>query len=322
MEGSSYSIVGRQFVIMSVVSAPTNPPMTQSAYNDITNGTYNEACFVEYAHNSPSVVPNEVVVCGTDGIGGTAHHCAGMTRVDTVGVKCRAMCAKSPNKARCQSSAASYCQQYMGNPECACLQPSVGEEGVTWGTGDNQMTYSEFETFVANNQELTAANKMCFWPPCAQTNKDEVFPRPSLEAPNICPNPSSIKCLVKNISVSVSNVRANNVSVVNQNCGGSGIQGSSPANASKGFMTEVDDMSLTQKILAGIGVLLALAMLIVPIILVYIRHKRTTATTQAQLRQTQEIHHIAKLYDEVKKAQQGSNSNSNSSQSSSSSKSS
>lgn len=253
-----------------MASASSYPAMTPSAYSAIQAGTYNVACFAEYKNGNASV-EGGTVLCGKDGVGGLAHYCSGMTRQDTVGISCRSMCkASTENETQCQDAAQSYCNTHMGNPECACLQPQAGlADGVTWGEGENAMSYAEFKTFVANNPGISSVEALCFWPPCSSSVKTSVFQNPQLEAPNVCPNSNTVSCVIKNVNVSVSNVKANNISIVQQKCGS--FSSSSTSN-SKTTVIKPDlfqSLTLLDKLAIGGGILLLLAVIIVIIVVAH-----------------------------------------------------
>lgn len=255
--------------------------MTSAALAAITAGTFSSACFSEYKAGEASVIAGETVACGTDGVGGFAPFCSGATRTDTVGQLCRAMCTSSTaNTAQCQHDAQSYCEAYGGNPECACLNPDVGQNGITWGTGDNEMTWSQFQTFLSNNKQLDSVDAKCFWPPCGVSNKGQVFMDPQLLAPNICPTAATVKCIVGNVSVSLSGVTSNSVSIVNQQCGGSGVSGTSPSTKGATVSAPWGGWSTSTRELAAGGVALGLLLVIIIICFVVKLHRLSHATTR------------------------------------------
>jgi hypothetical protein len=199
--------------------------LTQAEYNAVKANKFSTACFHQF-HTGQNDGFNPVV-CNFDGTGNNAQLCSGYTRRDAFGSMCRAMCADSAdNGAQCSAAAVTYCAGVGApNPDCACLNPA----GVTprvWGQGDSAMQWSQLQTFMQNNPAIQSTEEKCFWPACDHSVADAVLGTHHWSDPNVCPNAGEIKCIVRNVTVSISKSKADHLNIINQECGGSGISGS------------------------------------------------------------------------------------------------
>ena len=203
--------------------------------------TYDGPCFQAFNDTHTDTI-GVTVACGSDGNGGTASTCSGYTRQDKVGAVCRSICDKPGNSGYCRERAETYYLPDAMNPDVACVRPNNFN---VWGKAE----YSYIETFVAENPGLRMPTD-CFWPPCFSENAGTAtIPNWGAKA---CP-PVNMTCMVSGVTVVITNVQAQHLSVVDQHC----VSGKGPVKTETShtsLKSAFQRMSIEEKIGGAIGI--------------------------------------------------------------------
>ena len=169
-----------------------------------------DACFAQWTAGSGTIslpgVYNEPVVCGpTDVTGVLASSCSGATLVGSLGSDCRAACKY--NAQVCASAFRKRCtpgEHGAQSFDCSCLSPA----GRSWGAE----TYEEVTGFLTSNG--MTFDPRCVWPACAPGRASYVLQDNAVACPS-----TTLKCAVGDYSITLQDVQASSVSLIEQQCG-------------------------------------------------------------------------------------------------------
>lgn len=186
-------------------------------------------CFEQYTHGCPSTwsagAPGmQTVTCLNDERGVPMPYCAGLTRADGFGQYCRSACQSSLGSATCKAQSQTYCNKYPGNLDCRCQQPS----GTSYGEQGNDVHYNNLVSFV--NENTISAPPRCLYGACSSNLMNMVFPPPQTRQ---CPK-TSVYCAVSDTTVTIQNVQAQNIDIIQQNCGASTAGGGGGSSSNSG----------------------------------------------------------------------------------------
>lgn len=169
------------------------------------------ACFDEYKDGENGVD------CGTatDLNFGSIDRCSGLARQDAAdnnfASKCRTACQLYPDY--CMSKATSYCANHVTNYDCLCIAPL----NKTFSFGGTEVDYGSLVNFVDQNQ-LGNVDPRCMWSPCNESSVGtNVIRAYDLDQASVCD--VEVTCSVSG-DINLSNIQANHINVVTQNCGG------------------------------------------------------------------------------------------------------
>jgi len=256
----------------------TGNTISSLALTSLRSGKYIDECFQQFTNGENGVV----CALNLEGVS-PASHCSGYTRTDsaggsgdTIGMLCRAACTISAGKGHqiCLDAGEKYCSAFSSNADCACLTPGTATVWRTPGTG-NGMKWTELEQTMTNNVGLESTAPKCFWPACfaSATASGYVIPSSeSLQSPHTCPSMASIKCLIENVDVTLNDVTAKNISIMNQKCGATGLSGNQTSSLGEKF----DDMSPEKQFLLvggiALGGIVVLGIIVLILVTIYKNH--------------------------------------------------
>lgn len=264
------------WVIENRPSSAMPPTLDASCGSMSSAGAPCGACFEPWESKTGEVdgdtvtlagVYSEAAVCPVTDKGVIAAHCSGMTLVGEFGDDCRAACAR--NQGSCTASAKAYCAASgnKSNYDCTCLEPA----GRTWGTGDSAVSYDSQAAFI-KNQGLSIPGS-CVWPACAPAYTQVILQDPATAA--ACPD-ASLVCSVSGLTVSLHDIQASNIQLVDQNCG---TLSTKTAKAAKSGRIE----GWTQnQFVGGLAVLILAAVVLAVIVFIYVKNRRVAKAAQAE----------------------------------------
>ena len=228
---------------------------------------YCSECFAEYANGDTLVftdtfgsTPQEnemTVVCPNDAGGSNPYpSCSGFVQENAFGKACRTACASgSAFQSTCITDARSYCADNPLNWDCACLAPQPSDVVYYGQDGREEQTFSQIKTFLGTKPTLAGLDPRCVWTPCGTSFQNQMIPFWGLDCPTY-----NVYCSISNVNVSLKDIQAGSVSLIQQNCGTATSQKTGKPSSFLGLSKSTLELAIIVSVVVG-ALLLTLALI-------------------------------------------------------------
>jgi hypothetical protein len=244
-----------------------------------------DACFAAYENGASATVQltdgehTFTVQCADDENQNPMPFCSGlMTINEEFSQFCHSYCAKNPQL--CQAGKEQYCRDNDGNEDCRCFKP----DGKVFGGPENTIRFDDIKQYVANND--FNFDPRCVWPACVQVTKGAVHPYTLWDdsLTGACPT-LNLTCSVSGITVSLNQVTANSINIIDQQCGNPRAPGAGTTTTSVSTLEQM----VTAMGPAGMGVAVVAIILVVALavwlVVMHIRDENDNRKVQKMLRE-------------------------------------
>lgn len=185
-------------------------------------------------------------------------HCSGFVDASAFGASCQAICNHPTNTGVCDIGFGCYCSLHNANPDCMCVAP----DNTCWARGESdEICYDTLAKFVQDSG-MSSVPPRCVYQGCDPAAGNVLIP----SSIKLCPHPS-VFCTVSDNTFTLTDVFAQRINLIEQNCGLSSSTNDKPG---KGTQSSVAKITTTDKIIIGVstavvGILIVLAIVLASI---------------------------------------------------------